>query len=213
MSVKLVSITPHAEHLMAYCARVSSSNQNNPNYENLLSYCMKHGHWSVFEMADMTVEVETSRAVAAQLLRHKSLFFQEFSQRYSKVSASFDVVEARAQDSKNRQNSLDILDKETKDWFTAAQNTLFDQAYTLYEEALAKGIAKECARNLLPLATRTRLYMKGTIRSFIHYLNVRCHPSTQKEHRDIATGILSVVKKELPTVYRAMLVGYPHLGD
>lgn len=211
--LKVISITPDAEKTMAYCARVSSPNQENPEYAKLLAYCMKHGHWSVFEMADMTVEIETSRAIAAQLLRHKSFSFQEFSQRYAKASGEFDVVEARAQDSKNRQNSLDTLDQHTKDWFIAAQNTLFDEAFRLYEEALSKGIAKECARNLLPLATKTRLYMKGNIRSYIHYLAVRCHPSTQKEHRNIATSILAVVKKELPTIYEAMILTYPHLGE
>jgi thymidylate synthase (FAD) len=210
---ELVNITPDAEKTMAYLARVSSPNQDNPEYARLLAYCMRHGHWSVFEMADMTVEIETSRAIAAQLLRHKSFSFQEFSQRYAVAPEEFELVPARSQDPRNRQASLDDLDQHTKQWFLAAQNTLFDQAYDLYTQALSKGIAKECARNLLPMGTRTRLYMKGSIRSYIHYLTIRCAAGTQPEHRAIAMRILNMVQTELPLIHAALISTYPHLGD
>jgi thymidylate synthase (FAD) len=148
----------------------------------------------------MTIEVVTSRAISAQLIRHRSFTFQEFSQRYSPAIGEFEIVEARAQDQANRQNSLDTLDKYTKDWFRAAQETLFNDASKLYEEALTKGIAKECARNLLPLATQTKLYMTGNVRSWIHYLESRCSPATQKEHREIALSIRDILVSTYPTI-------------
>jgi thymidylate synthase (FAD) len=148
----------------------------------------------------MTIEIITSRAISAQLIRHRSFTFQEFSQRYSPAIGEFEVVEARAQDQANRQNSLDTLDKYTKDWFRAAQETLFNDASRLYEEALTKGIAKECARNLLPLATQTKLYMTGNVRSWIHYLEARCNPATQKEHREIALAIRDILVSTYPTI-------------
>jgi thymidylate synthase (FAD) len=152
----------------------------------------------------MTVEIRCSRAIAAQLLRHRSFCFQEFSTRYAVVDRDYSLVEAREQDPVNRQNSLDTLDQATKDWFTAAQNTVFDEAYSLYEEALAKGIAKECARNLLPLATMTRLYMTGNVRSWIHYLQTRLDKSTQLEHRKIAEEIHAIFSTKYPTISNLM---------
>lgn len=199
MKVNLVSITPEAERIIAYCARVSSPNQDNPEIQPLLSYCIKHGHWSIFEMADMTVEIETSRAIAAQLLRHKSFSFQEFSQRYS-VATEFEMYPGRRQDKKNRQNSIDDLPPEIMSHFNDMQSRVHELGYQLYMEALSLGIAKEQARFLLPLSTKTRLYMKGSIRSWIHYLKVRQDASTQKEHRDIANLIWDIFSKELPVI-------------
>jgi thymidylate synthase (FAD) len=212
-SVKLISITKPLikiddkkltpEGLMAYCARVSSPHQENPNYKDLLHYCLKNKHWSIFETVDMTVEIITTRAIAPQILRHRSFCFQEFSQRYAKVS-EFKIYDARRQDTKNRQHSYDNLNEETKKWFKETQNEIFKQNYKLYEKALSKGIAKECARNLLPLGTQTRLYMKGSVRSWIHYLEVRCDPTTQKEHRDIAIAIKKIFKREFPHITEAL---------
>lgn len=198
--VKLIVVTPDAERIMAYCARVSSNFQDNTEYTKLFSYCIANGHWSVFEQATMTLEIETSRAIAAQLLRHRSFTFQEFSQRYQVVPNAFHYVTARAQDPKDRQSSHDTLDEETKAWFANTQQHLFEYSHALYETALAKGIAKECARNLLPMATSTRLYMTGSARSWIHYLKVRLDKSTQKEHRDIAEGIFECFKDTFPVL-------------
>jgi thymidylate synthase (FAD) len=204
MTTKLVAITPKAEETMAYCARVSNpSNQNNPDFSKLLAYCIKHGHWSVFEQANMVVEITTSRAIAAQILRHRSFTLQEFSQRYSEVS-SYIEYEARRQDVKNRQNSIDDLSEETKAWFKDAQKEIWDLAYSKYEQAREKGVAKECARFLLPLGTETKLYMNGTVRSYIHYLQLRTHESTQLEHRIIAEGIKKIFVDNLPTVSKAL---------
>lgn len=202
--MKLISVTPNAEELMAYCARVSSpDNQDNPEYEKLLKYCIKHGHWSVFEMADMTVEIETSRAIAQQILRHRSFNFQEFSQRYSKAT-DFEIYEARRQDTKNRQNSIDDMDEDDKAFFMDAQDNITTVANSLYEEALKRGIAKEQARFLLPLSTKTKLYMKGSVRSWIHYINLRGANGTQKEHRDIALAIKEIFKIQFPTIAKAL---------
>ena len=199
MKTRLISITPKAEQIIAYCARVSSPYQDNPKIESLLAYCVKHGHWSIFEMADMTVEIVTSRAIATQLLRHKSFFFQEFSQRYAKVQ-SFELYEARRQDINNRQNSIDDLPSSTKKWFISAQEKVHALAETMYKLALEEGVAKEQARFLLPMSSTTRLYMKGNVRSWIHYLQLRRAVDTQKEHRDIADNIWEIFKKELPVV-------------
>lgn len=209
MSVKLISITKpmidgaeSAEQLMAYCARVSNpANQaNHQTADRLLRYCAKHGHWSVFEMADMCVEIRTTRAIAAQILRHRSFTFQEFSQRYSQVSEGIISTEARGQDTKNKQNSLENIPAEDKEWFTAAQAEVAAVAEQAYQEAIERGIAKECARMLLPLNTATTLYMKGSVRSWIHYLNVRLDPATQKEHREVAAGIQAILLEQFPTV-------------
>ncbi|MFM1842741.1 MAG: Thymidylate synthase ThyX [Cyanobacteriota bacterium] len=210
MEVKFISVTQpfictegdrllSPEGLIAYCARVSSPNQENPDYEGLLRYCMRMGHWSVFEMCDMTVKIVTSRAIAAQILRHKSFSFQEFSQRYAEV-LGYEPCFARRQDTKNRQNSIDDLDEDTKRWFLDAQQWLWGRAYVAYQEAIDKGIAKECARMILPLNTQTRLYMKGNVRSWIHYLKVRNSPETQKEHRDIANAIREIFADQFPTI-------------
>jgi thymidylate synthase (FAD) len=214
MQVRLISVTqpvitledgtvPTPEGLMAYCARVSSPNQENPDYEKLLRYCINQKHFSVFEQVDMTLEVTTSRAVAQQLIRHRSFCWQELSQRYAKV-ANYEPYEARRQDTKNRQNSIDDISEEDKDWFRTAQATVWRDSYRLYQDALDKGIAKECARSLLPLNTQTRLYMKGSVRSWIHYLEVRCDQATQKEHRDVANAAKGIFIEQFPTVAKAL---------
>jgi thymidylate synthase (FAD) len=217
-SVRLIAVTkpcitfedgsvPTPEGLIAYCARVSSPNQENPNYEKLLRYCIKEGHWSIFEQVDMTVEVITSRGIAAQILRHKTLFPQEMSQRYTKA-LDYESYKARRQDLKNRQNSIDDLPLEVKDWFVDSQSSVWEMSKNLYEEALKKGIAKECARFLLPLNTQTRMYLKGSVRSWIHYLKVRCDKATQLEHREVAFAISDIFKAEFPTIYAAAELGW-----
>ena len=202
-AVKLIAITPKAEELIAYCARVSSSNQFNPDIAKLLKYCINHGHWSVFETPYITVEINTSRAISSQILRHRSFTFQEFSQRYAAV-ADFETYPARRQDSKNRQNSIDDMDSEDKRWFVSAQDRIQLLSASLYHDALDKGIAKEQARFLLPMSSKTKLYMTGNVRSWIHYLDLRCHIDTQKEHRDIALAIREILKKELPIISKAV---------
>lgn len=203
MSVELITITPDAEKLIAYCARVSSPNQENPEIAKLLAYCIKHQHWSIFEQASMTVEIETSRMISAQILRHRSFVFQEFSQRYAEAQ---EIVpcEARRQDTKNRQNSIDDMDDEIKKEWRDRQRRVLDIAMRHYNWALDNGIAKECARAVLPMQTKTKLYMTGSIRSWIHYLELRTGPDTQKEHRDIANEIERIFIKELPVIADAL---------
>lgn len=214
MKVSLVSVTePNAtlvsqgivtpEDLIVYAARVSSpNNQFGEGRDRLLKYLIRHKHWSPFEMVDATLEIETGRDIAAQILRHRSFSFQEMSQRYQDVSfLGFEPREARSQDHKNRQASHDDLPPEIQWWFTDANNRVRGLASTLYDEAIKKGIAKECARSLLPLSTTTRLYMKGSIRSWIHYLQVRLDPSTQKEHREVAQAAFDVLSDLCPTVF------------
>lgn len=197
------SLSP--EHFIAYCARVSSPNQNNPNYTKLLEYCMREGHWSIFEMVNMVVEINTTRAIAPQILRHRSFSFQEFSQRYA-TAQSMEFYEARRQDNKNRQNSFADFDEDTKEWFKSAQQTVWNTSEKLYNEALSRGIAKESARNLLPLSTSTKLYMNGNIRSWIHYFRVRCDVATQLEHREIALEIRDTMFKEnFPAIYSILI--------
>jgi thymidylate synthase (FAD) len=196
---KLISVTPNAESIMAYCARVSSNNQDNPEYEKLLSYCVKHKHWSVFEMADMCVEIVTSRAMAQQILRHRSFHFQEFSQRYANA-ATYVPCEAREQDTKNRQNSTDTLSEDIKATWLTVQAANWNAAIDAYKWALDNGIAKETARMILPVQTETKLYMKGTVRDWIHYIAVRTDPSTQREHRDVAESIKTIFIEQFPTV-------------
>jgi thymidylate synthase (FAD) len=215
MEVKLISITKPvininedgremtAEQLIAYCARVSSPHQENPEYVKLLRYCITNQHWSIFELVDMTVEIITSRAIAQQILRHRSFSFQEFSQRYAEV-AHFETYEARRQDAKNRQNSIDDLSDEEKEWFLKCQNEVWDSCFTLYNEALRRGIAKEQARFILPLNTQTRLYMKGSVRSWIHYLQLRCGNGTQKEHKEIADKIKEIFKIQFSLISEAL---------
>jgi thymidylate synthase (FAD) len=205
MSVKLVSITPNAEVTMAYCARVSSNNQDNPDYAGLLRYCIKHKHWSVFELATMTLEIETSRGISTQILRHRSFTFQEFSQRYAAVDSSgIKVYAARRQDQKNRQNSIDDLPDDIKSEWLKIQGDNWKRAFEHYKWAIDNGIAKECARFVLPLGTSTRLYMSGTIRSFLHYIELRTGNGTQQEHKEIAEAVKTIFIKELPAVANAL---------
>ena len=189
MTVKLISVTPEAEKVMGYVARVSNpSNQDNPNVAGLLKYCIKHNHWSVFEQSFMTLEIETTRGIAAQILRHRSFTYQEFSQRYADSSLLADkipVPELRRQDTKNRQNSIDDIDPFVVQKYQMLIEDHFKNAMALYQTMLDDGIAKECARFVLPLATPTRIYMSGSCRSWIHYINLRSANGTQKEHMDI----------------------------
>jgi len=207
-TVKLVSITPDAEKTMAYIARVSNpNNQDNDNFSGLLKYCIKHQHWSVFEQSSMTLEIETSRAIAAQILRHRSFTFQEFSQRYADtnlIASKIPVPALRKQDTKNRQNSTDDLDEFIKQDIEVTITAHFDQAEKLYKRMLEAGVAKECARMVLPLATPTRLYMTGSCRSWIHYINLRSAHGTQKEHMDIAHECRKVFTEQFPVVSEAL---------
>jgi len=207
MTVKLVSITPDAEQTMAYIARVSNpSNQDNEKYAGLLKYCIKHNHWSVFEQSSMTLEIETTRAIAAQILRHRSFTYQEFSQRYASSTAlgDIDLPELRKQDLKNRQNSTDDLDPEMVEKFEKQMITLFSSSKALYEQMLSQGVAKECARMVLPLCTPTRIYMTGSCRSWIHYINLRSAHGTQKEHMVIAEACRKVFTEQFPAVSEAL---------
>ena len=207
-TVKLVSITPDAEKTMAYIARVSNpSNQNNDDFAGLLKYCIKHQHWSVFEQSSMTLEIETSRAIAAQILRHRSFTFQEFSQRYADtnlIASKIPVPALRKQDTKNRQNSTDDLDEFVKQDIEVTITAHFDQAEKLYKRMLEAGVAKECARMVLPLATPTRLYMTGSCRSWVHYINLRSAHGTQKEHMDVANACRKVFTEQFPIVSKAL---------
>ena len=207
MNVKLVSVTPDAEQTMAYIARVSNpSNQDNEKYAGLLKYCIKHNHWSVFEQSTMTLEIETTRAIAAQILRHRSFTFQEFSQRYAQTNSLGDIElpELRRQDQKNRQNSTDDLDPNVIDTLNKQMKTLFDSSLALYNQMLELDVAKECARMVLPLCTPTRIYMTGSCRSWIHYINLRSAHGTQKEHMDIAEACRKVFTEQFPTVSEAL---------
>tara|TARA_R100001443_G_scaffold30427_3_gene44111 strand:- start:3041 stop:3673 length:633 start_codon:yes stop_codon:yes gene_type:complete len=207
MTIKLVSITPDAEQTMAYIARVSNpSNQDNDKYSGLLKYCIKHNHWSVFEQSSMTLEIETTRAIAAQILRHRSFTFQEFSQRYaaSTTLGDIDLPELRKQDLKNRQNSTDDLDPKMVEKFEKQMITLFSSSKALYEQMLSQGVAKECARMVLPLCTPTRIYMTGSCRSWIHYINLRSAHGTQKEHMEIAEACRKVFIEQFPSVSEAL---------
>lgn len=204
MRVRLVWITPKAESVIAYCARVSNpANQENPDIEKLIRYCAKHAHWSVFETANACLEIETSRAIAAQIIRHRSFAFQEFSQRYAKVQG-VEPVSPRRQDARNRQNSVDDLPDDVKEWWSEGYDRVIRESRRFYDEAIAKGIAKESARMVLPMASSSRLYMNGTIRSWIHYVGVRTTEGTQKEHRDIALAIRDLLAAEIPLIARAV---------
>ena len=207
MNVKFVSITPDAEKMMAYIARVSNpKNQDNENFSGLLKYCIKHNHWSVFEQSSMSLEIETSRAIAAQILRHRSFTFQEFSQRYAASTAlgDFDLPELRRQDEKNRQNSTNDLEPEKIEKFEKQMITLFSSAKSLYEQMLSQGVAKECARMVLPLCTPTRIYMTGSCRSWVHYINLRSAHGTQKEHMQIAEECRKIFIEQFPNVSEAL---------
>lgn len=207
MSVKLISVTPDAENTIAYIARVSSPHQDNPVIAGLLKYMIRHGHWSPFEHAYMTVEIRTSRAIAAQILRHRSFTFQEFSQRYAVVgSERYIIYRPRRQDEKNRQNSIDDMPIEIEQWFAQAQQKVADLAFFLYKDAIDKGIAKECARFLLPLNTETTIYMTGSVRSFIHYIELRGNPEhgAQKEHQDIVAEVKEIFIEQFPIISEAL---------
>ena len=207
MNVQLVSITPDAEKTMAYIARVSNpSNQDNQKYAGLLKYCIKHNHWSVFEQSSMTLEIETTRSIAAQILGHRSFTFQEFSQRYADSTklGTIAIPEYRKQDLKNRQNSTNDLDEFVKQNLELQTKTLFDSCVALYEQMLEQGVAKECARMVLPLATPTRIYMTGSCRSWAHYINLRSAHGTQKEHMDIANACKKVFVQQFPSVSEAL---------
>jgi thymidylate synthase (FAD) len=200
--VKLIHITPDAEQLIAYMARVSNpANQNNTETSaKLIKYLIDHKHWSPFEMVNMCVEIETTRSVAAQILRHRSFSFQEFSQRYAEVTAKPVVPNLRRQDPKNRQNSIDDFTVDFQDIMDEVISEHFDDAIELYESLIKAGVAKECARDVLPLATPTRLYMNGTIRSWLHYCQLRCGNGTQKEHQIIAREVWKLLQEHLPSV-------------
>ena len=203
-----VSVTPDAEKSIAYCARVSNpKNQNSESFEGLLKYCIKHQHWSIFEHAFMTVEINTSLAIATQILRHRSFTFQQFSQRYADSTAlqlSIPTPDLRSQDTKNRQNSIDDIHPRDKAYMEATIEKHFDDALDLYNSLLKQGVAKECARSVLPLNTTTRLYMSGTIRSWLHYIDLRSWHGTQWEHTQIALNALEILKEQLPTIADAM---------
>ena len=203
----LISVTPEAEKHIAYCARVSNPlNQDNENFAGLLKYCIKHKHWSIFEQAFMTLEISTTRGIAAQVLRHRSFTFQEFSQRYAdtKLLTDIELPELRRQDTKNRQNSIDDLDSEIVDRLNRQMVTLFSSASSLYNQMLEVGVAKECARFVLPLATPTKMYMTGSIRSWIHYIDLRSANGTQKEHMDIANSCKEIFKEQFPIISEAL---------
>ena len=207
MNINLISVTPDAEKNIAYIARVSNpNNQENPNYAKLLSYCIKHGHWSVFEQAHMTLEINTTRGIAAQILRNRSFTFQEFSQRYADtnlLSNEIPIPDLRSQDHKNRQNSVDDISPEKKSVLQGQIERHFSQSLDLYNELLRQGVAKECARFVLPLAVPTRLYMTGNLRSWMHYIDLRSANGTQKEHMDIALECKRIFAEQFPIITEA----------
>ena len=207
-SVNLISVTPDAEKHMAYCARVSNpNNQDNEKFSGLLKYCVKHQHWSIFEQAYMTLELNTTRGIAAQVLRHRSFTYQEFSQRYadsSLLAEKIPLPELRRQDTKNRQNSIDDVDPFTSQKFEMLMQHHFTQAMDLYRRMLDEGIAKECARFVLPLACPTKIYMTGSVRSWIHYIDLRSANGTQKEHMNLALGAKEIFCQQFPAVAEAM---------
>jgi len=204
-TVSLVHTTPDAEKLIAYMARVSNpDNQDNPESERLIKYLIKHKHWSPFEMVNMCVQIETTRSVAAQILRHRSFSFQEFSQRYAKVDKHALLPMLRRQDEKNRQNSIDDLDVYTIKDFMVKINSLFELGESLYNEMLEAGVAKECARDILPLATPTKMYMNGTLRSWIHYIDLRTANGTQLEHKLVAEEVKRIFQDQFPLISKAV---------
>ena len=207
MNVKLITVTPNAEETMGYVARVSNpNNQDNPKVAGLLGYCIKHQHWSVFEQAHMTLEIETTRGIAAQILRHRSFTYQEFSQRYANTNmlGNIDVPDLRSQDDKNRQNSIDDIPQDQKARLQGQIQRYFSEGIDLYNELIREGIAKECARFVLPLATPTRIYMTGSVRSWIHYIDLRSAHGTQKEHMDIAEACRQIFIEQFPIVSTAL---------
>ena len=208
MNVRLISVTPDAEKTMGYVARVSNpSNQENPKVAGLLKYCVNHQHWSVFEQAFMTLEIETTRGLAAQILRHRSFTYQEFSQRYADSSLLAETIplpDLRRQDTKNRQNSIDDIDPFVRQEFQIKMQKHFEEGMKLYKEMLDASIAKECARFVLPLACPTKIYMTGSVRSWIHYIDLRSANGTQKEHMDLALSAKEIFIEQFPAVAEAM---------
>ena len=206
--IKLISVTPDAEKHMAYCARVSNpANQENEKFSGLLKYCVKHQHWSIFEQAYMTLEINTTRGIAAQVLRHRSFTYQEFSQRYADSSLLMEKIplpELRRQDTKNRQNSTDDLDPFVKQNLELQMQTLFDSSMALYQQMLERGVAKECARNVLPMCVPTRMYMSGSVRSWVHYIDLRSANGTQKEHMDLANDCKAIFVEQFPVIAQAL---------
>lgn len=207
MAVQLIVSTPYAERNIAHMARVSSKNQDNPEIAGLIRYMINHKHWSPFEMASMTVEIETSRMIAQQILRHKSFSFQEFSQRYADIDEHIPTV-ARLQAVKNRQSSLEI-DPENDGyvllhWWASAQDQVWELSHKLYKEAIDLGIAREVARSILPLSTKTKMYMSGTIRSWLHFIELRTGEDTQLEHRMIALECKKIFIDQFPLISEAM---------
>jgi len=205
---KLISVTPDAEKHIAYCARVSNpSNQDSEKFSGLIKYCIKHQHWSIFEQAFMTLEISTTRGLAAQVLRHRSFTYQEFSQRYadsSLLSETIPLPELRSQDHKNRQNSIDDVDPFVRQEFQIKMQKHFEEGMKLYQEMLESNIAKECSRFVLPLAVPTKMYMTGSIRSWIHYIELRSAHGTQKEHMDIANSAKGIFKEQFPSIAEAL---------
>jgi thymidylate synthase (FAD) len=207
-NIKLISVTPDAEKTMAYCARVSNpKGQDSDNYSKLLKYCIEHQHWSIFEMAFLTLQIDTTRGIAAQILRHRSFTFQEFSQRYADttlLAEDIPLFELRSQDHKNRQNSIDDVSLEIKSKWGTKIREHFAKSKSIYDAMIADGIAKECARFILPLATPTRLYMSGSVRSWVHYINLRSSHGTQKEHMIIAENCKKIFIEQFPTISEAL---------
>lgn len=206
MKVRIVNITEDAEQLMIYIARVSNpSNQDNPEYEKLLNFCIKNEHWSVFEHAHMTIEIETSVAMTTQIIRHRSFTFQQFSQRYADpTQIGFEPIELRRQSDKNRQSSVEPIDADAAEEIQEAWNGILEEIQWLYTKMIESGVAKECARFILPQCTASKIYMTGNIRSWIHYLMLRTQENVQKEHRVIAQAIRRIFIAELPTTARAL---------
>ena len=206
MTVNYIHSTPDGDNLVAYMARVSNpANQDNKDTApKLIRYLIKHKHWSPFEMVSMCVEIETTRSIAAQILRHRSFSFQEFSQRYAAVTESPKIPDLRRQDSKNRQNSIDDFNPIEKQHFQIQLQQHYDQSLHLYNQMLQAGVAKECAREVLPLSTPTKLYMHGTLRSWLTYVDLRSANGTQKEHQVIAEECKKLIAVHFPQCYTAM---------
>ena len=211
MAVRLISVSQPlvpgiktAEDHIGYCARVSNPAGQIQDPARLLKYCIKNKHWSIFEMANMVVEIQTTRAIAAQILRHRTFTFQEFSQRYSEVADAPVPVEARIQDHKNRQNSFETEDDALKMWWLREQQALYEDSLRLYNQAVEKGIAKESARFVLPLSTPTTMYVNGTVRSWIHYIDLRTGNGTQREHADIANACKEIFVQQFPVIADAL---------
>ena len=204
MAATLKYIQPDAEEFMIHLARISSDNEDNPEFERLLRYCMREGHWSVFEMVDVVMEIYTSRAISAQILRHRSFHFQEFSQRYAVTSKiELDLPKMRRKGSTNRQGSVEFEDQETQFQMDNKALAPILVAVRAYDDLVKQGVALESARMILPLCVGTRLYMKGTVRDWLHYCRVRMSTHTQQEHREIAPDCWNVLSEVLPVTTKA----------